>query len=96
VDERVTALVVAFAVQSDVAHDVHARSISGQQEHRHALIGADIGLVTTMTIRNEAVLALDEKYFQLLITQSPFPEPSRLALVVNCVGSAPPCGSVIE
>ncbi len=51
------------------------------------------GLVTTMTIRNDAVFALDEKYFQPLITQS---SPSRTALVVNWVGSAPPCGSVIE
>ena len=28
------------------------------------------GLVTTMTIRNDAVFALEEKYFQPLMTQS--------------------------
>lgn len=47
-----------------------------------------------MTMRNDAVLALEEKYFQPLITQS---SPSRTAAVVNWVGgSEPPCGSVIE
>ena len=51
------------------------------------------GLVTTMTIRNDAVLAFDEKYFQPLMTQS---SPSLTARVLNCVGSAPACGSVIE
>ena len=51
------------------------------------------GLVTTMTIRNAAVFALEEKYFQPLITQS---SPSRTAAVLNWVGSAPPWGSVIE
>ena len=51
------------------------------------------GLVTTITIRNDAVLALEEKNFQPLITQS---SPSRTAWVVNSVGSAPACGSVIE
>ena len=51
------------------------------------------GLVTTITIRNDAVLALEEKKFQPLITQS---SPSRAACVVNRVGSAPAWGSVIE
>ena len=51
------------------------------------------GLVTTITIRNDAVLAFDEKNFQPLITHS---SPSRTARVVNSVGSAPACGSVIE
>jgi hypothetical protein len=55
--------------------------------------GLTSGLVTTMTIRNAAVRALDEKNFRPLITQS---SPSRTALVVNSVGSAPACGSVIE
>ena len=55
--------------------------------------GLTSGLVTTITMRNDAVFALEEKYFQPLITQS---SPSRTALVLNCVGSAPPCGSVIE
>ena len=40
-----------------------------------------------------AVAALEEKNFQPLITQS---SPSRTAEVVNIVGSAPACGSVIE
>jgi hypothetical protein len=51
------------------------------------------GSVTTITIRNSAVLALDEKNFEPLITHS---SPSRTARVVNMVGSAPACGSVIE
>ena len=51
------------------------------------------GLVTTITIRKEAVFALEEKNFQPLMTQS---SPSRTACVVNSVGSAPACGSVIE
>ncbi len=51
------------------------------------------GSVTAITIRNDAVLALDEKNFQPSITHS---SPSRVARVVNMVGSAPACGSVIE
>src|SRR5436309_9823647 len=57
------------------------------------LYGLTSGLVTAMTIRNDAVLALDEKYFQPLITHS---LPSFSARVVNNVGSAPACGSVME
>ena len=51
------------------------------------------GFVTTMTMRNDAVRAFDEKNFQPLMTHS---SPSRSARVVNIVGSAPACGSVIE
>src|SRR3954471_20745959 len=51
------------------------------------------GLVTTMTMRNDAVLAFDEKYFQPLMTHS---SPSLTAAVLKSVGSAPACGSVIE
>ncbi len=51
------------------------------------------GSVTTMTIRNDAVRAFDEKNFHPLITHS---SPSLTARVVNMVGSAPACGSVIE
>ena len=51
------------------------------------------GLVTAMTMRNEAVLALDEKYFQPLMTHS---SPSLTARVLNSVGSAPAWGSVME
>ena len=50
-------------------------------------------LVTAMTMRNEAVLALDEKYFHPLMTHS---SPSLTACVLNSVGSAPACGSVME
>ncbi len=50
-------------------------------------------MVTTITMRKAAVLALDEKYFQPLITHS---SPSCTAEVVNMVGSAPAWGSVIE
>ena len=57
------------------------------------LYGLTSGLVTAMTMRNEAVLALDEKYFQPLITHS---SPSLTARVVNSVGSAPAWGSVME
>ena len=51
------------------------------------------GFVTTITMRNDAVLALDEKYFHPLMTHS---SPSLTACVLNSVGSAPACGSVIE
>ena len=44
-------------------------------------------------MRNDAVLAFDEKNFQPLMTHS---SPSLTARVVNIVGSAPACGSVIE
>ena len=57
------------------------------------LYGLTSGLVTAMTIRNDAVLALDEKYFQPLMTHS---SPSLIACVLNSVGSAPACGSVME
>ena len=51
------------------------------------------GSVTAMTMKNAAVLALEEKNFSPVITHS---SPSRTARVLNCVGSAPPSGSVIE
>ena len=51
------------------------------------------GFVTTMTIKNDAVLAFEEKNFQPLMTHS---SPSFTAWVLNIVGSAPACGSVIE
>src|SRR3954469_8325700 len=57
------------------------------------LYGLTSGLVTAITMRNEAVFALDEKYFHPLMTHS---SPSFTARVVNIVGSAPACGSVIE
>jgi hypothetical protein len=57
------------------------------------LYGLTSGLVTAITMRNDAVLALDEKYFQPLMTHS---SPSLTARVLNIVGSAPACGSVIE
>jgi len=44
-------------------------------------------------MRNDAVLALEEKNFQPLITHS---SPSRSARVLKSVGSAPAWGSVIE
>ena len=55
--------------------------------------GAASGSVTAMTIRNAAPSALEVKNFSPLITQ---PSPSCSARQVNPVGSAPPCGSVIE
>jgi hypothetical protein len=51
------------------------------------------GFDTAITMRNDAVLALEEKNFDPLMTHS---SPSRSARVVNIVGSAPACGSVIE
>src|SRR5437868_962425 len=51
------------------------------------------GFVTHMTIRNDAVGAFDEKYFQPLMTHS---SPSFSARHLNIVGSAPAWGSVIE
>ena len=55
--------------------------------------GLTSGLVTTMTMRNAAVRAFEEKNFHPLMTQS---SPSLTARVLNCVGSEPPSGSVIE
>ena len=46
-----------------------------------------------MTMRNDAVLAFDEKYFHPLMTHS---SPSLTAWVLKSVGSAPACGSVME
>ena len=57
---------------------------------RYGLIS---GSVTAMTMRNAAVLALEEKNFHPLMTHSP---PSLTASVLNSVGSEPACGSVIE
>ncbi|CKS22435.1 Uncharacterised protein [Mycobacterium tuberculosis] len=54
------------------------------------------GLVTAMTIKNDACLALVENHFSPLMIQSPFPAASRVAAVTNSPGSEPPCGSVIE
>ena len=44
VDERVVAAAQRLAAQPDVAHDVDARRIGRHQEHRHALVGADVGV----------------------------------------------------
>ncbi len=49
--------------------------------------------VTAITIRNEDQRAFEENHFSPLITQW---SPSRTARVLNRVGSAPACGSVIE
>jgi len=57
------------------------------------LYGLMSGLVTAITIKNEAVLALDEKNFHPLMTHS---SPSLTARVLNIVGSAPAWGSVME
>ncbi len=57
------------------------------------LYGLTSGLVTAITIRNDAVLALEEKYFHPLMTHS---SPSLTARVLNNVGSAPAWGSVME
>ena len=46
-----------------------------------------------MTMRKMAVRALEEKNFHPLMTHS---SPSRTARVVNCLGSDPAWGSVIE
>ena len=51
------------------------------------------GSVTASTIRKEAKLACEENHFSPLMTHS---SPSSSARVTNCVGSDPPCGSVIE
>src|SRR3954463_14013928 len=57
------------------------------------LYGLTSVFVTAMTMRNDAVFAFDEKYFQPLITHS---SPSFSARHLNIVGSAPAWGSVIE
>ena len=46
-----------------------------------------------MTMRNDEVRALEEKNFHPSSTHS---SPSRTARVVNCWGSEPAWGSVIE
>ena len=58
------------------------------------LYGLTSGLVTAMTMRNDDVLALDEKYFQPLITHSSpsLHRPGR----EHASGRHPACGSVIE
>ena len=57
------------------------------------LYGGTSGSVTAMTIRKAEIRALEENHFSPLMTHS---SPSRTARVVKRVGSAPPCGSVIE
>ena len=51
------------------------------------------GLVTAITMKNDACRALVENHFSPLITHE---SPSRSARVTNKPGSDPPCGSVIE
>ena len=51
------------------------------------------GSVMAITMRKAAVRALDEKNFHPLMTHS---SPSRTATVVNCCGSEPAWGSVME
>ena len=51
------------------------------------------GSVTASRIRNDAKLACEENHFSPLITHS---SPSSSARTMNCVGSEPPWGSVIE
>src|ERR1700737_95968 len=51
------------------------------------------GSVTASKIKNEAKLACEENHFSPLMTHS---SPSSSARVTNCVGSEPPCGSVME
>jgi hypothetical protein len=51
------------------------------------------GFVTAMTMRKLAKRAFDENHFSPSMTHV---SPSRVAFVVNSVGSAPPWGSVIE
>ena len=51
------------------------------------------GSVMAITMRNDAVRALDEKNFHPLMTHS---SPSCTAGQVNCWGSDPAWGSVIE
>jgi hypothetical protein len=44
VDQRVGALVQRLAVEADVAHDVDAGRVRRHEEHRHPLVGADVGV----------------------------------------------------
>ena len=55
--------------------------------------GEAVGSVTAITIRNDARWAFDENHFWPLMTHW---SPLSSALVVKTLGSAPPCGSVIE
>src|SRR5436305_4911415 len=55
--------------------------------------GGASGSVTAITIRNDEKCALDENHFSPLIAQL---SPRSSARVAKTLGSAPPCGSVIE
>ena len=71
VDERVRALVERLAGEADVAHDVRrpaCRSAPGTSTCPGTR--STSGSVTAMTMRNDAVLAFDEKNFQPLMTHS--------------------------
>ena len=84
VDEGVGAVAQRLAAEADVADDVDARACrSGPGTSTCPCTALTSGLVTTMTMRNEAVLAFDEKNFQPLMTHS---SPSFSARVVNMRG----------
>ncbi len=44
VDEGVAALLLGLAAEAEVAHDLHAGRVGRDQEHRHALVGAHVGV----------------------------------------------------
>ncbi len=81
VDERVGALVQRLAAEADVADDVDAGRV-GRARGTSTCPGTALtsGSVTAITMRNDAVLAFDEKNFQPLMTHS---SPSCTARVVN-------------
>ena len=84
----------ALAHEADVADDVDARACrSGRGTSTCPGRRLTSGSVTAITMRNDGGAAFDEKNFPPSMTHS---SPSWSARVVNTVGSAPPCGSVIE
>ena len=84
-----------FAMKTDrhVANDLDPRGLGRDDEGRQALIFRRSGSVTAITMKKLATWAWDENHFSPLITHS---SPTNSARVVNTLGSAPPCGSVIE
>ena len=93
VNQCVRALALGLSVQAEVAHDVDTGGVGGDQEHRHALVGTDFGIRHHHHDQERRCAGVGGEELPPLITQS---SPSRTADVVNRVGSAPACGSVIE
>ena len=74
-------------------HDLDAWGLLGSRNIDMRRCGSASGSVTASTTKNAACRAFDVKNLSPDSTHS---APSRVARQMNCVGSAPACGSVIE